>query len=108
MATNNRITRKNVTGIISTGSGSARIDATIAEQKAEEALQKAKEALAALRAANIDGAISIADDLKEVKQKLEDEINRSKTKDGQHDELIQVVLTEEEQAALWDDPTLKK
>ena len=107
MATNNRITRKNVTGIISNGSGSARIDATIAEQKAEEALQKAKEALAALRAANIDGAISIADDLKEFKQKLEDEINRSMTKDDQHDGLVQL-LTEEEQKNLWEDPVSKK
>jgi hypothetical protein len=107
MATNNRITRQNITGIISNGSGSARIDATIAEQKAEEALQKAKEALAALRAANIDVAISISDDLKEVKQALADEIGRSMRKDDQHDELIQP-LTEAEQATLWDDPASKK
>ncbi len=104
MATNNRITRKNVTGIIGTGSGSARIDATIAEKTAEEALQKAKEALAALQAANIDGAISIANDLKDVKQALADEIERQ---DKLHDELVQL-LTEEEQKNLWDDPASNK
>lgn len=86
MAENYRLTRPNITAVISSGNGSARLDATIAEQKAEEALKKAEEALAMTN--DLDKAAQLVNTLND---KLDAEITRSKAQDEVHAEKIQTL-----------------
>ena len=88
MANNYRLTKNTLTGVTSSGNGSARIYATEAEKKAEEALKKAEEALEA--ATNLNEATTLA---KELSNKLDAEIQRSTQADAEHSEQIENIDT---------------
>jgi hypothetical protein len=76
--------RRNITGVVSTGNGSARIDSTMAEEIASEALKTAQEALEAAK--TLESAAAIASALN---NKLEAEILRSKGVDKEQEALIE-------------------
>ena len=76
--------RRNITGVVSTGNGSARIDSTMAEEIASEALKTAQEALEAAK--TLESAAAIASTLN---SKLESEILRSKGVDKEQEALIE-------------------
>jgi hypothetical protein len=80
--------RRNITGVVSTGNGSARIDSTMAEEIASEALKTAQEALEAAK--TLESAAAIASTLN---NKLEAEILRSKGVDAQQEQRIDQLAT---------------
>lgn len=76
--------RRNLTGVVSTGNGAARLDSVMAEEIASEALKTAQEALSAAK--TLESAASIASALN---SKLESEILRSKGVDKEQEALIE-------------------
>jgi hypothetical protein len=90
----NRLSRKNIIATVNSGSGSARIDATIAEQKATEALAKIVQLQQTL--ASLGDTTTITN----LTNKLNDEIKRAKKADEEqidlleeHAKLIEEILT---------------
>jgi hypothetical protein len=78
--------RRNLTGVVTTGNGSARIDTTLAEEIAQEALATAQEALKAAKSIS-----EAADKVLDLDDRLNAEIARSSLKDIEHsDEILKL------------------
>ena len=75
--------RRNLTGVVTTGNVSARIDTTLAEELAQEAVETAQEALKTAKAIS-DAAEKILD----LDDRLNAEIARSSLVDIEHDHKI--------------------
>ena len=108
---NNRLGRTTLTGSISSGSGSARLDATVAEKKAAEALAKAKEALELASSITGGNVSELQTQVQGLSERLTAEIDRSTKQDATHTEQlenintnkIQIIFEEVSSEDLWGD-----
>lgn len=94
MATNDNRLRRTVTGVINTGNGNARLDATQAEKKAAEALAKAKEALELASSIPGGNVSELKIQIQELADCLTAEIERSKKQDATHTEQLENINTD--------------
>jgi chromosome segregation ATPase len=94
MATNDNRLRRTVTGVINTGNGNSRLDATQAEKKAAEALAKAKEALELASSIPGGNVSELQRQIQELAERLTAEIERSKKQDATHTEQLGNINTD--------------